>query len=106
MIRKAYILDGKDPSPLVNRLAEVVDKIITIDRVLKNDLYTIFLKRRTKRLKSLRERLMKRAAGLVGKIENGSLGYFYVHGSMCELLVVVEIYELGEEDVGSDYEQK
>ncbi|EFM7019400.1 hypothetical protein BAU67_001971 [Escherichia coli] len=92
-IRKAYILDGRDPNPIVNRVGELIRKVSAIDALLKNDFYTVFRKNKVKRLKSLREKLLKRASSLVGKLENYQTGYWHTFSLVDGYILIVEIFD-------------
>lgn len=78
-MRHVRLLDGLDDDPVVNRVAELVDKMMGYQYRLSNGTFRIFRRKDSQRMEDTVEKIRRHIGVLLGKVYPGG-GYWEVTG--------------------------
>lgn len=78
-MRHVRLLDGLDDDPVVNRVAELVDKMMEYQYRLSNGTFRMFRRKDAQRMEETVEKIRRHIGVLLGKVYPGG-GYWEVTG--------------------------
>lgn len=78
-MRHVRLLDGFDDDPVVNRVAELIDKMMEYQYRLSNGTFRMFRRKDAQRMEETVEKIRRHIGVLLGKVYPGG-GYWEVTG--------------------------
>lgn len=91
-MRHVRLLDGLDDDPVVNRVAELVNKIMEYQYRLSNGTFRVFRHKDAQRMEETVEKICRHIGILVGKVYPGG-GYWEVTGVPDTRILLIYIDE-------------